>query len=121
MRRILCAGVAAATLCAAAPRPAEAWGGGAIVAGTVVGLAAGTIVGSALARPYYAYPYYPYPYAYYPAPVYAPYPYYAPPPGYAVAYPPPAYSAPAPAAAAPAPSCRQGQFYNSLTGNCDSR
>jgi len=54
------------------------WGWGA-------GLAAGAIVGSALAAPYYYYPgpYYP---AYYDNPYYGPAPYYAVPAGNAVAY-----------------------------------
>ena len=140
--RIACAAVVAATACATPVRPAEAWGGGAFVFGTAIGLTTGAL----LARPY-AYPYgYPYYRPYYPAPVYAvpAYPYGYPPPGYAV-YPPPgyatypapyavppspvpAYQVPAPyRAAAPAaaptrtPSCRSGEFFNTLTGNCDRR
>ena len=100
------------------------------------GLGVGTVVGSAIARPYYPYGYYPYgyyypyavPYAYgYPPPVtYAvpPGPYAVPP----VAYAPPGYP-PAPvgqtyaATRPPAvqPTCRPGQFFNTLTGNCDRR
>ncbi len=148
MRRILCAGLAASALCTASARPAEAWGGG-IFAGTVLGLAAGGVIGATIANPYgyypppypYAYPYppvyavppgyppYGYPPAYYPPPVaYAP-PAYVPP-----AYAPPAYAPPAyapssyrpPAASArttapTTPTCRSGQFYNTLTGSCDRR
>lgn len=70
MRKILTGVVAAATLAAAAtvaPTTADArwgWRPGAFIGG----LAAGAIIGGAIARPYYAYPRY---YAY-PAPVYAP-------------------------------------------------
>jgi hypothetical protein len=72
MKRILTALVAAATLAGAAlvsSAPAQAywrggWGWG------LGGFAAGAVIGSALARPYYPYGYYGY---------YAPYPY-APPP-----------------------------------------
>lgn len=96
--------------------------------GTILGLGVGSVIGSAAARPYY--PYAPYPYAYYP---YGYYPYAAP-----YAYPPtvvyaqPGYPAPLPPAnyappgtprpsAAPSPTCRPGQFFNTLTGNCDRR
>jgi len=147
MRNILCAGLAAVSICTAAAKPAEAGGGG-FVLGTVLGLGAGTIVGSAIARPYpypygYApYGYYPYgyaPYGYYPSayPYPVPYPYAYPPP---VAYAPPGYPAPlqprlpsagqpagyAPPGSTQAPAvqhlaCRSGQFFNTLTGNCDRR
>lgn len=132
MKKLLCAGLTAASICAALPKPAAAGGGG-FVFGTVLGLGVGTVVGSAVARPYYPYSYYPY--AYYP---YGYYPYAVP---YAYAYPPPvAYAAP-PVAYAPPPAgaagyappgtprapaaqnpvCRPGQFFNTLTGNCDRR
>jgi hypothetical protein len=67
MRRTLTAVIAVATLAAALTFPTDAsagrrWRGAAIVGGFV----AGTIVGSALARPYY----YPPAYSYAPAPVY---------------------------------------------------
>ncbi len=107
MRHLVCTGIVAAALCAASPRPAQAWGGGGFLFGTALGLTTGAVVGSALAHPYpyvvapppYAYPPpygYPPPYAYpppYPAPLAygypppAPYPYPAP-SGYG--YPPPA-------------------------------
>ena len=133
MKKLLCAGLAAASICTASPKPAEAWGGG-FAFGTVLGLGVGTVVGSAIARPYYPYAYAPYgyyPYGYYPYAV--PYAYgYPPPVAYAVppvAYAPPgypvappagqAYAAPQPPAAQP--TCRPGQFFNPLTGNCDRR
>ena len=141
MKKLLCAGLAAASVCTASPKPAEAWGGG-FAFGTVLGLGVGTVVGSAIARPYYPYGYAPYgyyPYGYYPYA--APYAYGYPPPvaygvppvTYAVppvAYAPPGYPVPPPAGqtyaaarppAAPTPSCRPGQFFNTLTGNCDRR
>ena len=140
MRKLLCAGLAAASVCTALPKPAEAWGGG-FAFGTILGLGVGTVVGSAIARPYspygyapygyYPYGYYPYaaPYAYgYPPPVtYAvpPAPYAVPP----VAYAPPGYPAPpagqtyatARSPVVQTPACRPGQFFNTLTGNCDRR
>lgn len=133
MKKLLCAGLAAASICTASPKPAMAGGGG-FVFGTVLGLGLGTVVGSAVARPYYPYSYYPY--AYYP---YGYYPYAVP---YAYAYPPPvAYAVPPPVAYPPPPAgaanyappgttrfpvaqspvCRPGQFFNTLTGNCDRR
>ena len=140
MKKLLCAGLAAASICTASPKPAEAWGGG-FAFGTILGLGVGTVVGSAVARPYYPYGYAPYgyyPYGYYPYA--APYAYGYPPPvtyavppvAYAVppvAYAPPAYPVPPPAgqtyaaARPPAaqPNCRPGQFFNTLTGNCDRR
>lgn len=139
MKKLLCAGLAAASICTALPRPAEAGGGG-FVFGTVLGLGVGTVVGSAIARPY-PYGYYPYgyyPYGYYPYAV--PYGYaYPPPVAYAVppvAYAPPGYPvslAPTPSAGqasvppgtsrppATQPTCRPGQFFNTLTGTCDRR
>ena len=63
MKKLLRAGLTAASICAALPKPAAAGGGG-FVFGTVLGLGIGTVVGSAVARPYYPYGYYPY--AYYP-------------------------------------------------------
>lgn len=125
------------------PKPAAAGGGGFIV-GTVLGLGVGTVVGSAIARPYYPYGYYPYgsyPYGYYPSavPYAVPYGYPYPPVGYPpVAYAPPGYPVPlapqasfagqsanyAPQPQTPAtrqPTCRSGQFFNTLTGNCDRR
>ncbi len=140
MKKLLCAGLAAALICTALPKPAEAGGGG-FVFGTVLGLGVGTVIGSAVARPY-PYGYYPYgyyPYGYYPYAV--PYGYaYPPPTAYAVppvAYAPPGYPvslAPPPPAgqvsapsgtsrppAAQSPACRPGQFFNTLTGNCDRR
>ncbi len=138
MKKLLCA-VVAASICTASPKPAEAGGGG-FVFGTILGLGVGTMVGSAVAQPY---PYGYYPYSYYP---YGYYPYAAP---YAYAYPPPvayvpppvAYASPgypvslAPPPSGPAnyaspgsrppvaqnPTCRAGQFFNTLTGNCDRR
>lgn len=89
---------------AATPSPANAWCVGcAIGAGIVGGLAAGAIVGSAVANSPYYYP--PPPGYYYPPPPPGYYPpppgaYYAPPPG--AYYPPPA---PAPAYAQLAPGC----------------
>ena len=56
----------------ATPQPAQArwgYGGGAVAAGVIGGLAAGAIIGSAAARPY-GYGYGPGYYAYGPAPVY---------------------------------------------------
>lgn len=53
----------------AAPQPAQARNGGAIAAGVIGGLAAGAIIGSAVARPY-GYGYGPGYYAYGPGPVY---------------------------------------------------
>lgn len=132
MKKFLCAGLAVASICTASPRPAAAGGGG-FVFGTILGLGVGTVIGSAAARPYY--PYSPYPYAYSPygySPYAAPYAYpptvvYAP-PGY---YPVPAAPSAGPAnyappgtprpLAAPSPICRPGQFFNTLTGNCDRR
>src|SRR5437764_9445908 len=85
MKRTVTALVAATTLAVAAvatPNTADArrgwWG-----PGLIGGLAAGAIIGSALARPYYGYPYGYYSY-YRPAPVY--YSYYAPAPVYYGAY-----------------------------------
>lgn len=147
MKRVACVGLAAVLLIPVQVRPARAWyGGGAVVAGGVLGLAAGVAVGSALARPYgyYPYGYAPYPYAYYPPPVavypypYAyPYPYpYAAPPAPA-GYAPQPYAAPPygaqpyaaqpyasrptaqPTQPAPHPSCGAGYFFNTLTQNCD--
>jgi hypothetical protein len=84
MRKSLTALAAATTLAVAAvatPTTADArWGWWGPAFG---GFAAGAIIGSALARPYYAYPYYGYGYGYgpyygygYPAYYYAPRPYY---------------------------------------------
>ena len=105
MRRMVCAGIVAVSLCGATARPARAWGGG-ILFGTAVGVAAGTVIGSALVHPYpyfvgppiYAYPP---PYAYaYPLPYGVPLAYGNPPPyAYPAPYPAPcgtAYPAPAP-------------------------
>jgi hypothetical protein len=142
MKKLLCAGLAAASICTASPKPAEAGGGG-FVFGTLLGLGVGSVVGSAVARPY-PYGYYPYgyyPYGYYPYAV--PYAYaYPPPVGYAVppvSYAPPGYPVSLPAAPPSAglansipsgtprpptvgiPTCRPGQFFNTLTGNCDRR
>ena len=142
MKKLLCAGLAAASICTALPKPAVAGGG--FVFGTVLGLGVGTAVGSALARPYYPYSYYPYayhPYGYYPYA--APYPYAYPPP-VTYAMPPTAYAPPGSRASLPVvppvsgalnyappgtprppaaqnPVCRPGQFFNTLTGNCDRR
>lgn len=123
MKKLLCTGLAVASVCTALPKPAAAGGGG-FVFGTVLGLGVGSVVGSAIARPYYPYGYYPY--AYYP---YGYYPYaypYPPPVAYAVpplAYAPPGYPvslpAPPPPSVAQNPACRPGQFFNTLTGNCD--
>lgn len=135
MKKLLCA-VAAASVCIASPRPAAA-GGGDFAFGAILGLGIGSVIGSAVARPYpYAphpsgyYPYGYYPYGYYPYAV----PYAYPP----VVYAPPGYLVP-PMAASPAGrvyyappglmrpptppvlSCRPGQFFNTLTGNCDRR
>lgn len=148
MRHLVFTGIVAASLCAVAPRPAEAWGGGGgFLFGTAVGLTAGAVVGSALVHPYpYPPPYaYPPPYGYPPPPYAYPsaYPYpppYAYPGPYGYGYPPPAprpvagYAAPAyqggasyavanqlPAQQPAAPACRAGQFFNTLTGNCDRR
>ena len=133
MRKLLRAGLAATSICTASPKPAEAWGGG-FAFGTVLGLGVGTVVGSAIARPYYPYGYAPYgyyPYGYYPYA--APYAYgYPPPVTYAVppvAYAPPGYPVSPPAGQTYAatrpptvqPTCRPGQFFNTLTGNCDRR
>ena len=133
MKKLLCTGLAAASICTASPKPAEAWGGG-FAFGTVLGLGVGTVVGSAIARPYYPYGYAPYgyyPYGYYPYAV--PYAYgYPPPVAYAappVAYAPPGYPVSPPAGQTPVatrpaaaqPTCRPGQFFNTLTGNCDRR
>ena len=143
MKKLLCAGLAAASICTALPKPAAAGGGG-FVFGTILGLGVGTVVGSAVARPYYPYGYAPYgyyPYGYYPYA--APYAYgYPPPVTYAVppvAYATPGYPVPLPPAPSsaglasyappgtPRPStaqnqaCRPGQFFNTLTGNCDRR
>lgn len=132
MRKVLYACLAAASVCTASPKPAEAGGGG-FVFGTILGLGVGTVAGSAIARPYPYYPYAYYPYGYYPYA--APYGYpppvaYAPPP---VAYAPPGYPAPLPPSAGqlanyaarpsapPSPACRRGEFFNTLTGNCDRR
>lgn len=142
MKRFLCVGLAAASICAASPKPAAAGGGG-FVFGTILGLGIGTVVGSAVARPYYPYNYYPYayyPYSYYPYAVPYAYPY---PPPVTYAVPPAAYAPPGYPAAWPAPppagaanyaspgaprlpaaqslACRPGQFFNTLTGNCDRR
>lgn len=102
MKKLLCVGLTAASICTALPKPATAGGGG-FVFGTVLGLGVGTVVGSAVARPYYPYGYYPYasyPYGYYPYAV--PYAYaYPPPVAYAVppaAYAPPGYPVSLPAA-----------------------
>lgn len=148
MRHPVCIGIVAASLCTAAPRPAEAWGGG-FLFGTAVGLTAGAVVGSALVHPYsyvVAPPPYPYPPPYgYPPPYTYPLAYGYPPPyaypvPYGYGYPPPGpppvarYAAPAyrgeagyaaanPAPVSPsaAPVCRIGQFFNTLTGTCDRR
>ncbi len=142
MRNILCAGLAAVSICTAAPKPAEAYGGGGggFAIGALLGLGVGAIVGTSIARPYYPYGGY-YPYGYYPQgyPYAVPYGYsYAPVVGYPpppVAYAPPGYPAPLPPLsagrpanyAAPArppaaqPKCRSGQFFNTLTGDCDRR
>ncbi len=87
---------------AATPSPANAWCVGcAIGAGIVGGLAAGAIVGSAVANSPYYYP--PPPGYYYPPP---PPGYYPPPPGAYYAPPPGAYyPPPAPAYAQLAPGC----------------
>ncbi|MCG6859187.1 MAG: hypothetical protein LJE67_14100 [Salaquimonas sp.] len=66
-RKWVVAGLAAATLATAVPGSAQANNAGAIFGGIV----AGTIIGSALSRPYYASPPGP---GYAPAPVYAPAP-----------------------------------------------
>jgi hypothetical protein len=68
-RNCLAAGFAAITVCSGLlPTPATA-GGSDLAVGLLGGLAAGTIVGSAIAQPrYYYYPYYA------PAPVYVPAP-----------------------------------------------
>jgi hypothetical protein len=88
MRKSLTALAAASTIAVAAvatPTTADArwgWWGGAAVLG---GLAAGAIIGSAFARPYYGYGYYPaYGYGGYYAPAYSGY--YAPAYGYYPAY-----------------------------------
>jgi hypothetical protein len=127
MRRLVCAALLAASVTAALPRPAEAWWGpGGVLFGTAVGVAAGTVIGSAIVRPYGYIPY-PYAYPYYPAPVYAvPYGYpppaaYYPAPAYAVPAVPPGYVAPAAAPAARTPGCPAGQFFNTYTGDCDRR
>ena len=140
MKKLLCAGLAAASICTALPRPAAASGGAGFAFGTIFGLGVGTVVGSALARPYYPYGYYPYayyPYGYYPYA--APYAYAYPPPvvyavppvayappGYPVSLPPPPAGTVNPAAPGPRPpatqsACRAGQFFNTLTGTCDRR
>lgn len=78
MRKTLTALAAAATIAVVAvAAPSDAFAqrrGGAVAAGIIGGLAAGAIIGSAIApRPYYYYE---------PAPVYGPPPgYYGPPPG----------------------------------------
>jgi hypothetical protein len=75
------AGVALAVAVVAAPLPSYAENGR-ITAGVLGGLAAGAIIGSAVApRPYYGPAYVAPPPAYVPAPAYAP-----PPPGYGPAY-----------------------------------
>lgn len=143
MKQMVCAGIVAVSLCTTAARPAEAWGGG-ILFGTAVGLTAGAVIGSTLVHPYpvvVAPPYpYPPPYAYAPPygylPAYGyvppfptPYGYAYPPPGpYPVAgyapygyQAPPAYGAAHSSAPRTVPSCQSGQFFNTLTGNCDRR
>jgi hypothetical protein len=75
MKKVFVATLAAAACAAAAVTPARAANEGAIVGAAVGGLAVGTIIGSAAARPYYAYP------AYAPAPGYVVYS------GYGAAYP----------------------------------
>ena len=136
MRSLICTGIVAASLCAVGPRPAEAWGGG-FLFGTTVGLAAGAVVGSTLVRPYpylVAPPPYGYPLAYgYPPPYAYPAPYgngYPPPgPGALAGYPAPAYrggwgyasATPTRAPSLAMPTCRPGQFFNTLTDNCDRR
>lgn len=146
MRHLVFTGIVAASLCAAVPQPAKAWGGG-FLFGTALGLTTGAVVGSALAHPYpyvvapppyaYAPPYgYPVPYAYpsaygYPPPYAYPVPYgygYPPPPPRPTAgYAPPAYqggvgyAAAIPNPAPATPACRSGQFFNTLTGTCDRR
>jgi hypothetical protein len=55
---IAVAGVVAIGAVVATPQPAEARHGGAVAAGVIGGLAAGAIIGSAFARPYYGYGYY---------------------------------------------------------------
>ena len=132
MRNLFLATALGASLCAAPLQPAKAWGGGGVFVGTVAGLAAGTIIGTAIARPYYPYPY-PYPYAYaypfygypafYPAPVVAVPAYPAPayvPSAYPAAPPPPASSA-GRSTAPTLPSCGKGRFFNTYTGTCDIR
>jgi hypothetical protein len=56
--KVFVATLAAAACAAAAVTPARAANEGAIVGAAVGGLAVGTIIGSAAARPYYAYPAY---------------------------------------------------------------
>jgi len=138
MRNILCAGLAAVSVCTAAPKPAEAWGGGGgFAVGTLFGLGVGAIVGTSIARPYYPYGYpvyggyYPYGYPYAVPYGYAPVVGYPPPvvyasPAYPAPLPPPSAGQPANYAAparppATQPKCRSGQFFNTLTGNCDRR
>ncbi len=118
-REIALAGAASIGLVsvAATPTPADAWCVGcAVGAGIIGGLAAGAIVGSAVANSPYYYPpgyyYPPPPPGYYPPPPGAYYPPpgadyppppeagYSPPPG--AYYPPPPQGGPAPAMAAPA-------------------
>ena len=135
MRKILTAGLVAASLIPLSPQPARAWGGFGF--GLAGGLIAGTAIGIAVTHPYGYYPY-PYPYAYPAYPAYA-YPPYAPPVVYAPTayapypygpYPYAPYGYPTgrivgpPAAApvqppAPTATCHSGQFYNTLTGTCD--
>ena len=143
MRKFLCAGLAAAAMLTATPMPAKAYGGFGFGFGLGVGVGAGVVLGTTIARPY-PYGYYPYgyaPYGYY-APAYpavVPYPHaygypppvvaYAPPPVYGL--PPGVYLPPVnpsagvvqtvPATAAQSRMCRAGQFFNTLTGNCDRR
>ena len=78
MKQVFVATLAVAACAAAAvtaPAPAQARNEGAIVGAAVGGLAVGAVIGSAAARPYYAYP------AYAPAPGYVVYT------GYGAAYP----------------------------------
>lgn len=99
MRKMVCAGIVAVSLCTAAAGPAKAWGGGGgVLFGTAIGLTAGAVIGSALVHPY-PYVVAPPPYAYPPSYVVAP----PPPYGYPLAYgyPPVYYGYPAPYAYPP--------------------
>ena len=121
MKRLVLATVAAGALCAAGSQPARAYGGG----GVVLGLAAGTALGVAIAHPFYPYsygvgyagiPFY-YPPPVYVAPVAVPYP-------YAYPYPyaqPPGMPQPSSRSTGATPSCPAGQFFNTYTATCDRR